>query len=65
MRYKSCAKCKEESISKMQKDVLVILDDFTLHAPGEEMSLDFASLGKKKILNNKRQNEWLPRRKGD
>ena len=49
-RYKSCTGCKEDSISKLQKEVVVIPEDLTLLAPGEEISLDFASLGNKKYL---------------
>ena len=48
--YKTCEACKEESISKMQKKAAVTPDDLTMLAPGEEISLDFASMGTKKYL---------------
>ena len=48
--YKACDSCKEESISKMQKKATLVPDDLTLLAPGEEICLDFASMGTKKFL---------------
>ena len=39
--YKECKVCLENSPSKVDKKALVIPEDFTLLAPGEQVSADF------------------------
>ena len=47
--YRSCVKCKEDSNAKVHRPE-VIPEDLTLLAPGEQVSMDFASYGNRKYL---------------
>ena len=49
MRYKNCKECKENAISKPHKSEM-IPPDLTLLAPGEEIQVDYASFGNKKMI---------------
>ena len=48
-KYKSCSDCKTESNSKMHK-VEVIPPDLCMLAPSEEISMDYATFGTRKLL---------------
>ena len=47
--YRGCTKCKEDSNAKVHRPE-VIPEDLTLLAPGEQVSMDFASYGSRKYL---------------
>ena len=48
--YETCEACKENSISKMNKDCEVIPDDLQLLAPNEVINLDFCQVGNTNFL---------------
>ena len=48
--YESCEDCIQEGLSKVHKRATVIPEDLSLLAPGESVSMDFASIGTKKYL---------------
>ena len=48
--YKGCEDCLQEGLSKVHKRAIVIPQDLTMIAPGEIVSMDFASIGTKKYL---------------
>ena len=48
-KYNECKECKENAISKTHKTEM-IPPDLTLLAPGEEIQIDYASFGNRKMI---------------
>ena len=48
--YETCEACKENSISKINKDSEVIPDDLQLLAPAEVIHIDFCQVGNKNVF---------------
>ena len=48
--YESCEECIQEGLSKVHKRAIVIPEDLSLLAPGESVSMDYASIENKKYL---------------
>ena len=48
--YKTCEDCKEESNNKVHKKASVIPADLTMLAPGESLSMDYATYEGRKYL---------------
>ena len=48
--YKTCKDCKTESIAKIHKKVSVIPQDLQMIAPGEKLTMDYATYERKQYL---------------
>ena len=49
-KYVNCQECKVNSISNHDKAVQVIPEELTMLAPGEQISVDFATYQKQDML---------------
>ena len=48
--FKKCLECRVEGISKPNKPCQVLLEDLTILAPAEQISIDFAESGTQDLL---------------